>query len=204
MKVMNKICVFLIFFYSSQIIANNSDDNSFLLEDFLNKIQMKQGIASFTQKKHFTFLTNPIISKGLLKIHQNNVIWQTEKPVFSKLVVVEDQVWQLIERSNGLQANKYRNVASHTSIETLIRAVFTGEINTAQWNANLDEKKCLQLAPKDLLLSQAITQIKVCLTNNSNQKFVTITDAQSNLTEIEIMTLTNQLTSDDLREFNIN
>jgi hypothetical protein len=190
----------------NNVIQNDLIQNNKTLEYFLTTLQIKQGIASFIQKKHFTFLNKPIVSKGLLKIYQSSVIWQVNTPVFSKLVIVEDQIWQLVnpDSSQSKTPNHYKNVVSHASIETLIRAVFTGEINRAQWNILLNEQQCLQLTPKDLILSQAIKEINVCVPDTPNQRFVTLTDAQSNLTEIELNIITNQLSDEDIREFNIN
>jgi hypothetical protein len=179
------------------------------LVNFLSTLRIEQGIANFIQKKHFTFLNNPIVSKGLLKIHQNSIIWQTNTPVFSKLVIIEDQVWQLTNQGDKQHNNKnqlpeqYQIVASHASIETLIRAVLTGRINPTQWTMSLNDQQCVKLAPKDLILSQTIKYIIVCTPNNNNQRFVTLTDAQNNLTEIELNIITNQLSDEDIREFNI-
>lgn len=174
------------------------------LERFIAELSIEQGIAHFTQKKHFTFLNNPIASKGLLKIHKNSVIWQVNKPVFSKLVIIEDQVWQLKSQNKANTPDNYQVVVSHASIETLIRAVFTGKINQSQWNAAIDKDNCLKLLPKDLILSQALNKIEVCVPENQSKRLVTIEDAQSNLTEIELMVITEQLSDEDIREFNIN
>jgi hypothetical protein len=190
-------------------IEKKDSKNNITLESLLTTLQIEQGISKFTQKKHFTFLNNPIISTGLLKIHKNSVIWQINTPIFSKLVIIEDQVWQLINQSkdkNHTQKNsleQYQIVASHASVETLIRAVFTGEIDRTLWGISLNDQECLQLLPKDLVLSQAIKYINVCVPDNNNQRFVTLMDAQGNLTEIELNIITNQLSDEDTREFNI-
>lgn len=187
---------------NKSLSKNNSNND---IEVFIRDLQIKQGIASFIQKKHFTFLNNPIVSKGLLKIHQNSVIWQVNTPVFSKLIIVGDQVWQQISKDDSQNKTpvKYQKIVSHASVETLIRTVFTGEINRTKWNVLLNEQQCLQLLPKDLILSQAIQKIAVCVPDDKTQRFVTLTDAQSNLTEIELNILTHQLSGEDLREFNI-
>ena len=179
--------------------ANISDPN-IRLERFLARLQIKQGIASFTQQKHLSFLANPIVSKGLLKIYQNSIIWQVQSPVFSKLVIIEDQVWQLTNKAS----TNYQLVVSNASVETLIRAIFTGDISQSQWHVSMDEQQCLQLSPEDMILSQAIKHISVCMPDNQSQRFVTIKDAQNNLTEIELMITTEQLSDEDIHEFNIN
>jgi len=184
---------------SAHLFADDAEKNS-ALDVFFTQLKIEQGVANFTQKKHFTFLANPIVSKGLLKIHQSSVIWQVQSPVFSKLVIVDDQVWQQV----GDDPAHYQAVVSHASVETLIRAVFTGDINRTQWDVSLDAQQCLQLSPKDLVLSQAIQQITVCLPNNAKQRFVTIKDAQSNLTEIELNITAEHLSDEDIREFIIN
>jgi hypothetical protein len=200
MKIFSKLLFLCVLGISWQSFSGVYDKSNNGLESIVTKLKIEQGIASFTQKKHFTFLANPIVSKGILKIYQNSVIWQVQSPVFSKLVIIEDQVWQFVSDS---QNNYYKAVASHASIETLIRAVFTGKINKAQWDISIDEQQCLQLLPKDLILSQAITQITVCVSDKKEQRFVAIKDAQNNLTEIELNIMTDQLSSEDIREFNI-
>jgi len=182
--------------------ANISDPN-IRLERFLARLQIKKGIASFTQQKHLSFLANPIVSKGILKIYQNSIIWQVQSPVFSKLVIVGDQVWQWMAQEDN-NAPNYQVVVSNASVETLIRAVFTGDISQSQWNISMDEQQCLQLSPNDLVLSQAINYINVCVSDNQSQRFVTIRDAQDNLTEIELMITTKQLSDEDIHEFVIN
>ncbi len=186
--------------FSAHLFADDNVEENITLDNIFTKLKIEQGIASFSQKKHFTFLANPIVSKGLLKIYQNSVIWQVQSPVFSKLVIVEDQVWQLV---NDNPVN-YKAVVSHASIETLIRAVFTGEINRSQWGISINEQQCLELLPKDSILAQAIKEINVCIPDKQEQRFVTIKDAQSNLTEIELNITTDQLSDEDIREFNIN
>lgn len=179
---------------------NNSEEKNKQLQRMLNTLQIKQGIATFTQKKHLSFLANPIQSKGLLKIYQNSVIWQVQSPVFSKLVIIEDQVWQLTDKNS----TNYQLLVSNASVETLIRAVFTGDISESQWHISMDEQQCLKLTPKDMILSQAINHIGVCVSDNQAQRFVTIKDAQNNVTEIELMITTEQLSGEDIREFDIN
>lgn len=204
------LLLFILLFFSVHLWANESIESDHievtsieknkLLQSMLNQLQIKQGIATFIQKKHLSFLANPIVSKGLLKIHQSSVIWQVQSPVFSKLVIIEDQIWQLTEQ----HSSDYQLLVSNASVETLIRAVFTGDISQSQWHISMDEEQCLQLTPKDMILSQAINHIGVCVSDNQAQRFVTIKDAQNNLTEIELMITTEQLSDDDIREFNIN
>ena len=170
------------------------------LQSMFSKLEITQGIATFTQKKHLSFLKNPIVSKGILKIHQNNVIWQVQSPVFSKLVIIDDQVWQLVTKDS----NNYQLMVSNASIETLIRAMFTGDISQSQWHASIDAQQCLQLSPNDMILSQAIQQISVCVSENQVQRLVTIKDAQNNLTEIDLLIIAEQLSEEELRDFIIN
>jgi hypothetical protein len=200
MKIFSKLLFLCILGISWQSFSGVHEKSNNELETIFAKLKIEQGITSFTQKKHFTFLANPIVSKGMLKIYQHSVIWEVQSPVFSKLVIIKDQVWQLVNDS----PNSYKAVVSHANIETLIRAVFTGEINRAQWNISIVEQQCLQLLPKDLILSQAITQITVCVSDKKEQRFVKIKDTQNNLTEIELNIMTDQLSSEDISEFNIN
>lgn len=190
-----------IFCLGASVQANDevAADNG--LSQLFKQLEIVQGTANFIQKKHFSFLATPIISQGTLKINKGNVIWQVEKPVFSKLMIIKDQVWQLASQKNELPA-RYLPMVSHASIETLIRAIFTSEVNPSQWQITIKDPQCLQLTPNDSLLSQAINNLSICLTQNEKQRHVTIKDAQNNLTEIEINITAYTLSDDDLREFN--
>ena len=55
-----------------------------------------------------------------------------------------------------------------------------------------------------MILSQAIKQISVCMSDNQAQRFVTMKDAQNNLTEIDLKITTQKLSDEDIREFIIN
>lgn len=196
-------CLISVFFLCASVQANNEVAADNALSQLFKQLEIEQGTANFIQKKHFSFLVTPITSQGSLKINKGNIIWQVEKPVFSKLIIIKDQVWQLNSEKDELPA-RYVQVVSHASIETLIRAIFTSEVNSTQWQITLKNPQCLQLTPNDSLLSQAISTLNICLTENEKQRHVTIKDAQNNLTEIEINITADTLSDDDFREFNIN
>lgn len=179
--------------------AEQSAQQKKQLKSILSHLQINQGIATFTQKKQLSFLNKPIVSKGFLKIYQNRVIWQVQSPVFSKLVIIDDQVWQLTDK----HASSYQLLVSNASVETLIRAIFTGDINQSQWHILIDEQQCLQLSPKDLILSQSISYISVCVSDNQAERFVRIKDTQNNVTEIVLNITTSQLSDENIREFDI-
>lgn len=199
------IALFLagVFCLSATVQANEKAYVDSALSQLFKQLEIEQGVANFTQKKHFTFLSTPIASQGTLKVNKGSIIWQVEKPVFSKLMIVKDQVWQLMPKKDNSPA-RYQQIVSHAGVETLIRAIFTGKVNPSQWKITIENTLCLQLVPNDSLLSQAISSLNICLTENKKQRRVIINDAQNNRTEIEINITAYNLLDDDIREFNLN
>jgi len=199
------IALFLVgvFCLSATVQANEKADVDSALNQLFKQLEITQGVANFTQKKYFAFLSTPITSQGTLKVHKGSIIWQVEKPVFSKLMIVQDQVWQLKSEKDKSPA-RYQQRVSHAGVETLIRAIFTGKVSPSKWKITLENALCLQLVPNDSLLLQAISSLSLCLTENKKQRHVIINDAQNNRTEIEINITAYSLLDDDIREFNLN
>lgn len=171
-----------------------------LIDDF----KIEQGIASFTQEKKFSFLTVPIKSSGFFKVYNNNILWQVNMPVFSKLLIIDSEIFQYeeVKTVEGI-SSYYRKVATHASIETLIQTIFTGTINKEQWNTRNKDNRCLLLEPKDTMLSQAISLLELCLGVQEGAREVIITDTQKNVTKILLTQTANTLTDEDINEFNI-
>lgn len=191
-----------ILLFCTNVHAENTVNTNNALSQLFAELKIEQGVANFTQKKYFAFLSTPITSQGILKINKGNVIWQVEKPIFSKLMILKDEIWQLSSEKNESPAH-YQKVVSHASIESLIRAIFTGDVNSSQWKIALINPRCLALTPNDGLLSQAITDLEICLAEDKKQRQVTIKDAQNNRTEIEINMTAFRLLDTELHEFNL-
>jgi len=171
--------------------------------DLIQSFKIEQGVADFTQEKQFTFLSTPIKSSGILKVNKGNILWQVNTPVFSKLLIIDSQIFQYeeVKTSEGI-SNFYREMATHASIETLIQAVFTGNINKQQWNVT-EKKGCLLLKPKDTMLTQALSLLELCIGEQGDTREVLITDIQKNTTKISLLQTSSTLSDDDINEFNI-
>jgi len=187
-------------FNVEQFKAEQSKVEHFKIEQF----KIEQGVASFTQEKKFTFLTTPIKSSGIFKVYNNNILWQVNSPVFSKLLIIDSEIFQYeeVKTVEGI-SHYYRKMATHASIETLIQAVFTGTINKEQWNATEKNDRCLLLEPKDTMLVQAISLLELCLGEQEGMREVLITDIQKNTTKISLTQTSTTLSDDDVNEFNI-
>lgn len=170
-----------------------------LIDDF----KIEEGVASFTQEKKFSFLSTPIKSSGLFKVYNHNILWQVNRPVFSKLLIIDNEIWQYneVKTIDGI-ANHYQKIVTHASIETLIQTVFTGTINEEQWDTTVKNEQCLLLQPKDTLLAQAISLLELCL-GEKGEREVLITDTQKNTTKIVLTQTKNTLSDEDINEFNI-
>lgn len=181
-----------------------SSQNSVLENGVIDAFKIEQGIAEFTQEKFFSFLSTPVKSSGILKINNNNVIWQVNSPVFSKLLIIDSDIWQQaqIKTQNGVDYI-YNKMVTHASIESLIQTVFTGNIDDTQWETFTKSESCVVLTPKSNVLSQAISQLELCLGNNDNERNIVITDGQKNITKIYLKQISNSLSDDDVNEFNV-
>jgi len=168
----------------------------------IDAFKTEQGIASFTQEKHFSFLSTPIKSTGVIKINQGNVLWQVNTPVFSKLLIIDNQVWQQAQIKTQYGIDEiYNKVATHASIETLINTIFTGNIDEEQWDASYKNEHCVALKPKDTVLSKAILTLELCLDEIATIRHVEITDAQKNITKIQLTQTSTTLSENDVNEF---
>ena len=169
-----------------------------LIEHF----KIEEGVATFTQEKHFSFLSKPIKSSGLFKVYKNNILWQVNSPVLSTLLIIDNQIWQYSEDANTT-GNHYRKVIAHASIETLIKTIFTGKINKEQWNTQIKSDQCLVLQPKASLLAQAINELELCLGEQVGSREILVTDTQKNITKIYLTHIKRKLSDADVTEFNI-
>jgi len=168
----------------------------------IDAFKIEQGIASFTQEKHFSFLSTPIKSTGVIKINQGNVLWQVNTPVFSKLLIIDNQVWQQAQIKTQYGIDEiFNKVATHASIETLINTIFTGNIDEEQWDASYKNEHCVVLNPKDNVLSKAILALELCLDEIATIRHVEITDAQKNITKIQLTQTSTTLSENDVNEF---
>ena len=181
-------------------VSANEPIQHFKLEDF----KVDQGVAKFSQEKNFTFLATPIKSSGTLKVYNNNILWQVNSPVFSRLLIIDGDVFQYeeVKTVEGI-SHYYRKMATHASIETLIQAIFTGTVNKEQWNSTAKNDQCLLLEPKDTMLTQAINVLELCLGEQEGMREVLITDTQKNTTKISLTQTSKTLSDDDINEFNI-
>lgn len=95
---MKKLIFFLpIFFFSFQVICQFSPIND--LQDFKRKVDktssaMNTMSSDFIQEKHLSFMTEPIITKGVFKFSAPNKIrWEYNDPFSYILVINNDQLY---------------------------------------------------------------------------------------------------------------
>ena len=191
-------------FSAQESLIKNETESEFTSNQVIEQFKIDQGIAEFTQEKYFSFLSVPIKSSGILKIQHNNVLWQVNTPVFSKLLIINNQIWEQVEITTISGTNTiFQEVATHSSIETLIKTIFTGEVNDTEWATTVKNNQCIVLVPTNSLISQAITQLELCIDETSSQKKITISDKQNNITKIFLTQIATTLTDEDVDEFNI-
>lgn len=120
----------------------------------LVKASITQG--QFQQEKRLKFLTRPLISKGHFIYHQQHgVIWQTETPLKSTVVMNNSVVLSGAEKQAIPPAfGHVFNMLLGGEVTQLSRQfIVTGQEQKASWT--------LQLIPNDELLKKAIQSIKI-------------------------------------------
>ena len=63
----------------------------------LQALKLSAGTGSFIQNKHFKFLSIPIRSTGAFIVEQQAVLWQTQLPVFSEILIQAEGIYQRLD-----------------------------------------------------------------------------------------------------------
>lgn len=160
----------------------------------LAKAPLTQG--KFQQEKRLKFLTKPLISNGHFFYHQNQgVIWQTQTPVQSTLIIndaamLSDQGKQNLPPAFG----------------SVFKALLGGEINTLAQNFIVTAKQQakswqLELKPNNAMLQQAISTISI--SGDTEVREWELQETSGNLTSIQFSEITHpaQLSDEQQADF---
>ena len=159
------IFIFNIFCFS--ISAQNS--NSLTLEKICSSISEKPNITGdFTQTK--TILTNgrSLKSSGKFIICTLGIMWKTQKPFPSSLILTEDKIIQVAANGNKSVMNGEDNQI-FSNISNTLSSLFSGNIGelknnfTYDFSTNINEENLwdwtLSLFPKDFTIASVMENL---------------------------------------------
>jgi hypothetical protein len=162
--------------------------------ELINQLKINQGMGEFTQKKYFTFLAHPVESKGRFIINQSSILWQTESPIFSQLLIGSNAIYQRLDKQE-----EYQILTENSELSTILTTLLKGEINSSKWQSNPIDNACLKLEPNDQQLKQLFDHVTMCRQNKS-QRQVILFDQHQNKTEITMQITTATLEQKDLEK----
>ncbi len=199
--------------------SDSNDQTNQKLTQLLSKLTIKQGKGSFSQKKHFKFLSVPISSSGRFIVHQQSALWQTEKPVFSELLLKPQAIYRRLSADN-----EFRVLTESSEFSSILTTIFTGQINPQDWYIPNSEQlaksdSCLLLKPKAQQLAQIFKEVSLCAlvmeepvrkntedpadeyANKGNKKLrqIDLLDQQGNKTQITMTIFSERLNQAELR-----
>jgi len=200
-------------------------------EALLQALMLGRANGSFVQEKHFKFLSMPIRSTGAFITEQASVLWQTQSPVFSEVLIKPAGIYRRL-----ISTENYQPLVENTEFSSLLSAIFTGNITDDEWQ--IDEKiyfreqnYCLLLKPKAAQLQQLFQQVDLCVPRFSAQdagpdlkqqskplqasaiptspldiskRQISLFDLQGNKTEISMQIISRTLTAAQVQALSLN
>ena len=176
----------------------SAEQSTLTYQTFIKQLALSQGKGTFKQAKHFSFLTQPIISTGSFIVYQGSALWQGEKPVFSQLLLTPEAIYRRLNL-----ADNYQKIAQSSDITAILSTIFTGNINESNWHVDTqisvqNEQQCLAIKPKVDVLKQLFQQVSLCLPldeDNMHQRWIYLTEAKGNKTDIHMLVTATSLSS---------
>jgi len=181
-----KLLLAAVIVFSNSVNANSKEQalNSKLSNSnktLLSQLTINQGKGHFSQKKYFKFLSQPIISEGRFIVKDESVLWQTESPVFSQLLVKPNAIFKRL----SIKEN-YQLLVENAQLSSVLKAIFNGQISMQNWqllDAENQLQSCINLKPKSEQLQQVFKLATLCLLKD-NRRQIVLVDTQDNKTEI--------------------
>ena len=132
-------------------------------------------------------------------MNQQSVLWQTEAPVFSQLLVTKTSIYKRLSLEET-----YQPLIANSELSTVLSALFGGQINSRNWQIlerDNQQLNCLHLEPKNEQLNKVFKYATLCLLEN-NQRQITLIDSGDNKTEILTTLIDTELNSEDFNSLN--
>ncbi len=138
--------------------------------------------GSFVQQKHFAQFPRPFVSSGTFLMDAHSLVWQTLKPVLSRLEITADGVF--VVDGDGNRTEQKGAEPYIQSLKGLIGGDLTG-LKTRFTVTALEQDDCYRLVPGDKLLAELFADFELCLAAGEVSS-VRLNEVGGNYTLIEL------------------
>ena len=122
------------------------------LDSIASKLKDQAPLNQFVQTKQVAILTKPLISKGyLLLTHNSQVVWQTQSPIKSTLLIGQQNLQQFNKHDQPVQSPANSNQQMSQLISSTFLAILAGDFE------QLDQHFSTALDCRDGLWQIALT-----------------------------------------------
>lgn len=193
--------LFIIVFMQPVSAQNNTTGEQFLAQ--FKTLSIASG--TFTQRKYFKILKQPIISRGDIHLAKGlGLVWQTNTPVFSRLLLKNNELYS----DDGQQPSK--KIIGGDALANVLMNAMTGNMKALKAQFTLDKSaksNCVSLIPIDKQLAKVIDTVLLCgkVTTNNIQTpkrlldQVILFEHAGNRTEIDLVLAEQNILSEAIR-----
>nr|WP_246722920.1 outer membrane lipoprotein carrier protein LolA [Aliikangiella sp. G2MR2-5] len=156
----------------------------------------ESSLFQFTQEKQIKFLSKPLISQGeLLQTDTGELVWQTQKPIKTTLVLTRERVKQFdsLDKSVDLPGASIVKNLSNTFLSLLSGDFSRLKIDFHSTVSCKASKYSLELIPKNSELKALFSNIKV--SGQLSVETVVIEEARGDLTTIHLTKFSSSTSS---------
>ncbi|WP_409522561.1 outer membrane lipoprotein carrier protein LolA [Nitrincola sp. MINF-07-Sa-05] len=141
------------------------------------------GRVNFTQHKHISGLKKPVLSSGYLLLEDEQLLWHTQKPVSSQVLISAAGVSQL---TDGAAVGSAEAIAGSEIIGQLLLAVLQQRTAFLHQYFTLTSagEDCFELRPHQPPVDQFFTQMTLCGDQTLNT--INLLEHNGNRTLIEL------------------
>ncbi|MCU4676653.1 hypothetical protein N7931_13530 [Catenovulum sp. 2E275] len=160
---LNAVILVILSLLSANVFSAETDPQ---IQNQLNAFALNDGHGTFIQQKKFKLLTRAIESNGEYWIdnQQQQIIWQTNQPVFNRLVITADAV-----KEQNKPDSELKLLTQQPAFTQLLYSVFSGRLTDYPgivWQSETDH--CIQAKMDNTQLAQFVSQIQLCKLSSNN------------------------------------
>ncbi len=145
-------------------------------------IQKDRVSGKFTQHKHFKVLAKPFVSSGSFTLAEDELLWQTQKPVSSRITLQDGSL--ILEDSTGV---KQPGDQAAQFVQLLHRAM-RGDLAALDAHFQFSSEPradCVKMTPTEDGIRKVFREITLCGKGDVSE--VKLVDGSDNFTEIELI-----------------
>lgn len=196
--------------FTSALVSDGQGRDNHSISSTLDSLAFTQGRGTFEQLKYFKFLKQPIVSKGVFAVARSKVLWHTQSPVFSQILISQSGIFRRLDA-----AESYQMLVGNSPINQVLSSLLTGKIERDDWDIAMlnetesddasepnEQHNCIELIPKSSQLSQLFTLVRLCQNSDKVRK-ISLVDLQGNNTDIVMTVQTTTLSQDELNSLKL-